>query len=191
LRKEEFKKYAHPFPEKIWEHVLIHEIGHANGLKHDFKGSLTGDPSHPSETVMEYLPFIVSNRLNYLGSKDLSRINAVYRNTAPRIQLKTCSDAEAKEGKDPNCLQNDLGEPAAWYVRLSKLGDKGPFTIVRENQSGLPERPYIDLLGKFIANPLAKDSQERAVSEYLCQSGTKDESAKYLRETQNKELSCF
>lgn len=83
LRKEEFKKYAHAFPEELIEYVILYEIGHANGLKHDFRGSLSGTPNHPSDTVMEYLPFIVAPKLNYLGAKDLERLDVEYGRKAP------------------------------------------------------------------------------------------------------------
>jgi hypothetical protein len=190
FRKEEFKQYIHPFPEEVIEYVLLHEIGHANGLRHDFRGSLVGTSLHPSDSVMEYMPFPVTHKLNYIGSKDQKRIDAVYRNAMPIYSLKTCSDVEAKEGNDPNCLQNDLGEPTSWYMKLSNRGDKGVFTTVRENQSSLPERPYLDLLGKFIANPLVAAQQAELVSNYLCRQDNKIEITNYLEIQKKKMLIC-
>lgn len=190
LRKEEFKQYSHPFPEAAIEHVILHEMGHANGLRHDFKGSLVGTAHHPSDSVMEYVPFAVTQNLNYIGSRDLARIDAVYRNIRPINSLAVCSDAEAKEGNDPNCLQNDLGEPTRWYMSLTDKGDKGVFTVVRENQSGLPERPYIDILGKFIDNSAVSAQQELTVSNYLCKQGNKSDIINYLETRQKKVLVC-
>ncbi|NJM10025.1 MAG: hypothetical protein HC883_03820 [Bdellovibrionaceae bacterium] len=190
LQKEEFKQYSHPFAEDLVEHVILHEVGHTNGLRHDFKGSLLGTSAQPSYSVMEYMPFPVTHKLNYIGKHDQDRLDLIYKNQKPIQSLTTCTDAEAKEGNDPNCLQNDLGEPTKWYQLLSNLGENGVFTIVRENQSGLPERPYLDLLGKFILNPLVAAHQETLVRDYLCEQRNVSEVLEYLQRLQNKNLTC-
>src|SRR4051812_42362325 len=55
LKKAEFSSYRHPRPDLAIQSILTHEIGHFNGMAHNFAGSLAGTLSSPSESIMDYL----------------------------------------------------------------------------------------------------------------------------------------
>jgi Ca2+-binding RTX toxin-like protein len=63
-----------------FQHVLLHEIGHALGLKHPFEGTITLSPSFDtgSQSVMSY----TSPRADMLGPLDIQAIQYLYGTNA-------------------------------------------------------------------------------------------------------------
>lgn len=190
LKKEQFKNYRHPRPQMLVTHLLLHEIGHANGFKHDFSASTEGSPQDPASSVMEYLPFSVTHWMNHFGPRDLIRLAVVYRHGSHGLAALDCSDERESEAIDPNCSKNDFGDPVAWYTQLCEKGDKGVFTTVIEQLSGLPERSYISILQKFLANPAVGSAQSQEVTEFLCRQPDLSRIGETLKTDFGKRLGC-
>ncbi|MEJ0017189.1 MAG: FG-GAP-like repeat-containing protein [Acetobacteraceae bacterium] len=64
------------YSETSGQHTLLHEIGHALGLKHPFNGTATLDPSldNGNQTVMSYQPPSAAQ----LGPLDVAAIQSIY-----------------------------------------------------------------------------------------------------------------
>ncbi len=133
------------FGRELLKQTLLHEVGHALGMDHNFKGSLAFDPdaadSMPTHSVMDYNDFFVERSVfdsvdsadGPILEYDRQILSALY-NRAEDISssdpvLPTCNDAEADllvidghTAADPLCNRYDLGkDPAATLVRALQL----------------------------------------------------------------------
>ncbi|MBL7714369.1 MAG: zinc-dependent metalloprotease [Bdellovibrionales bacterium] len=117
------------FGIQLLKQTLFHEVGHALGLSHNFKGSLSYDPSKPaserifSDSIMDYNQYEIERQaFNAVDTEkgpvleyDRQALSALYnqgadiRPTDP--VLPVCDDQEADadaEGVDPYCLRYDV-----------------------------------------------------------------------------------
>jgi hypothetical protein len=89
---------------KFITHVVLHEVGHTLGLRHNFKGSLVP----PSSSVMDYLTDDDSVQRSHPGDYDKDAIAYLY-GTSPKepTSFPFCTDDGVT--KDPNCTMFDSG----------------------------------------------------------------------------------
>jgi len=115
------------FSKELLKGVLFHEMGHALGLAHNFKGSLSMDTDNPasifSTSIMDYNQFhtekaayeSVDSANGPLLEYDRQMISVLYNNAkeiADAEVLPACDDDEADDesnGVDPLCLRYDAG----------------------------------------------------------------------------------
>jgi hypothetical protein len=85
-------------------HVVLHEVGHTLGLRHNFKGSLTP----PSTSVMDYLNDADSTQMAHPGAYDAEAIKFLYGlATAEPADQDFCTDGDVRV--DPACATFDHG----------------------------------------------------------------------------------
>jgi hypothetical protein len=89
--------------ERLIAHVVMHEMGHVLGLRHNFKGSL--EPV--SSSVMDYLLDEEAIALDKPGPYDVAALRHLYGRGAKPSQ-PFCSDEQTVV--DPDCAQHDLGK---------------------------------------------------------------------------------
>ncbi len=125
LNPDEIKSFA----MQTLKNTLFHEVGHALGLAHNFKGSLTYDHSNPnslfSSSIMDYNDYEIERQAftsvdsseGPLLEYDRQALSTLY-NHGNDIQsndpiLPACNDAEADQeegGVDPLCIRYDIGK---------------------------------------------------------------------------------
>ena len=116
------------FAKGLLKGTLFHEVGHALGLAHNFKGSLSYDPNDPksmfSTSIMDYNQYNLEKAaFDGLDSSngplleyDRQILSALYNNSkdikAGDATLPACEDHEADDdsgGVDPLCIRYDAG----------------------------------------------------------------------------------
>ncbi|RYZ94050.1 MAG: hypothetical protein EOP11_26945, partial [Proteobacteria bacterium] len=128
------------FGRELLRGTLFHEVGHALGLAHNFKGSLSFDPDSGqgfSNSIMDYNHFNEESAAfdgpevstGPLLEYDRQIISVLYNDAkdikASDAVLPVCNDTEAdssKAGVDPLCLRYDIGrDPTAQALRAIEL----------------------------------------------------------------------
>jgi hypothetical protein len=134
------------FAKELLKGVLFHEVGHALGLAHNFKGSLEWDPDVPgslfSSSIMEYNQYQIEGGAFHNHSTETQsgaagplleydrQILSVLYNEAKDLSpsdriLPHCDDSAADSlagGVDPFCLRYDAGkDPSQTLVRTLDL----------------------------------------------------------------------
>lgn len=144
------------FARGLLKGTIFHEVGHALGLDHNFKGSLSWDPEDPttrfSSSIMDYNQYTIERTaFDSLDSStgplleyDRQVLSALYsrgaeiRATDP--VLPACDDAEADSfsgGVDPLCIRYDSGsDPTLQASRTIRLVTDASATL--EGTSSLP-----------------------------------------------------
>src|SRR5690606_21528404 len=127
---------THPSPSALVERVFVHELGHFNGLSHNFAATSTGDLKTPSQSAMAYLPFPVAHRMTDLGELDRDLVRVMYEQKKADREITFCSTSDAllpygERGsyyKKYPCEVRSLGSKADWYLRLAKVSPAGILT---------------------------------------------------------------
>ncbi len=92
--------------EEFVTHVILHEIGHTLGLRHNFKGSLVPDGA-VSTSVMDYMVDEDSITLAHPGTYDTAALKHLYLAGAPPKE-QFCTDEDTEH--DPNCNRFDRSD---------------------------------------------------------------------------------
>lgn len=134
------------FAKELLKGVLFHEVGHALGMAHNFKGSLEWDPDVPgslfTSSIMEYNQYQIeggafdsystetqSGASGPLLEYDRQVLSALYngaKDIAPTDRVvPNCDDAAADSsagGVDPFCVRYDAGkDPSQTLARTLAL----------------------------------------------------------------------
>jgi hypothetical protein len=133
------------FGKELLKQTLLHEVGHALGMDHNFKGSLAFDPdqadSMPTHSVMDYNDFFIERSVfesvesadGPILEYDRQILSALYNQakdvSASDPVLPTCNDADADRllvdgftAADPLCNRYDLGkDPSGTLLRTLQL----------------------------------------------------------------------
>lgn len=93
--------------EQYLTHVVLHEVGHTLGLRHNFKGSLKYDPMTKvySSSVMEYMNDSDAVSANMPGTYDIAAIKYLYGMSMSLPADKFCNDGGV--ASDPDCTTFD------------------------------------------------------------------------------------
>lgn len=89
--------------ERYLTHVILHEIGHTLGLRHNFKGSLLP----PSSSVMDYLPTADRILVDNPGPYDAAAVRFLHGLSASTPPQPFCTDGQYFF--DPDCSTFDHG----------------------------------------------------------------------------------
>ncbi len=95
--------------ERFITHVILHEVGHTLGLRHNFKGSLLP----PSSSVMDYLSDDDSVPLDKPGAYDVDAMKYLYLKSGTLPTQPFCNDSGVLPPNapltDPLCMLFDHG----------------------------------------------------------------------------------
>lgn len=106
----DFKTYMQGY----YREVVIHEVGHVLGLRHNFKASTKLDANELPSSVMDYSPRAERNKASLPGSYDKAAIQYGYFGTAP-TDIVFCTDEDVEA--DALCNRGDMGDPVKYAIR--------------------------------------------------------------------------
>ena len=125
------------FSRELLKGVLFHEVGHAFGLAHNFKGSLSLDPHNDdtlfSTSIMDYNQYNIESRAfdsvesdkGPLLEYDRQIISVLYNDGKDIVDspvVPTCNDEETDslvDGVDPLCIRYDAGHDPTQQLELT------------------------------------------------------------------------
>lgn len=163
LDEAHYVNYIHPFPRQSLEYFLLHELGHFNGLNHNFAGSRKGTFNNPTDSIMDYLPFPVIFKANQIGKLDTAMVDLVYRGQKPSKSYVYCEATQFFGAAwVPGCDQRDLGDTLEWYQALGELSSEGFFktlTFLKPDFTSL-KVSLVEMISKYFnteSGPRAKN----------------------------------
>ncbi|MFO0579072.1 MAG: zinc-dependent metalloprotease [Polyangia bacterium] len=109
--------------EQYITHVVLHEVGHTLGLRHNFKGSLKVDPAKNivTSSVMEYIDDFDAVNADKPQSFDIDAIKLLYGLAATKPTDKFCNDSGV--ALEPDCRTFDQTDDPYSKVYLPSYTD--------------------------------------------------------------------
>ncbi len=113
---------AEDFAKGVVRAVVLHEVGHAIGLRHNFIASTTtsNEGKIGSASIMDYNDLVVDAQFDRPGSYDLAAVKAAYLDRRNPKELLFCTDDGVRAGV-PGCNMHDYGTNP--IKGLSQQGD--------------------------------------------------------------------
>lgn len=105
------------FIQNYYYTVIIHEVGHILGLRHNFAGSTELSPEGAPASVMDYIPATNSTLVTGPGSYDIAAIRWGYFGESPQRELPFCADEDRYLWQTWNCNSGDYGDPLHFVVK--------------------------------------------------------------------------
>jgi hypothetical protein len=105
--------------ERYLSHIVMHEVGHTLGLRHNFKGSLAGTPA---ASVMDYLDDPDTAALSAPGTYDIAAVQYLYGLSTTKPTDQFCNDSYVT--RDAECNVFDSGSDPwntnakLWYLDI-------------------------------------------------------------------------
>jgi hypothetical protein len=212
------RKSPDVFAMELLKQVLFHEVGHAMGLAHNFKGSLSYDPDDAktqfTSSIMDYNQYqlegaaynSVESADGPLLEYDRQIISALYNKSADVKAtdpiVPTCEDSEADSkdgGVDPLCIRYDAGrDPSVELVRTlelvknpaAKLGKVHSLaTALEDSVTALGDASLVTTVELAKARAAALVAQLKGVTSYYLASGA--QSLNYMMRANVRMLYIF
>lgn len=180
----QYRDYINPEPLGSITALLVHEMGHDQGFRHYFGGSLHAVAGKPSDTVMDYMPYPYFSHMQELGARDLAKVEALYRGGEFGSGFSTempCSDGDTLI--NPLCNPQDIGDPAIFYTSI--VQSLGAFQMIKPSGgfSGVfnGPAPAVDFAARFLQPQMTVTTFQRAlVKNAICSSSDKIEILAHL-----------
>lgn len=102
------------FSKNVLRAVVMHEVGHTMGLRHNFVGSMeSSEDTHvDSASIMDYNDLVIDAQFTKPGINDVTVIKGVYGSADEKAHLKNirfCSDEQSRK-KVPGCTPFDFAQ---------------------------------------------------------------------------------
>jgi hypothetical protein len=193
MQTKKLRGFLHPDPISEVQAVLVHEIGHDNGLLHLFESSAHAANEDrieglPALSAMDYLPVIINHRMTALGPLDHAMMNAVYNREEVSF-IPRCNDYS--ETPTVNCGRDDWGDTTAWYLALAQELNGNPFGRLPPNTNLFASRPIIEALTFHVLSPDANDHLKLDIIDWLRSSERCEDASRWLKKKHDLTLSCL
>lgn len=126
--------------------VMVHEVGHILGLRHNFAGANTLDDNDHSKSIMDYAPREFRNKQSQPGSYDIAAIKYGYFGLVPSAPLDFCTDDDLEILA--YCNQGDFGDTVKYHIR--GLADSANF--LSQYTKPIANRSWISGIGGTLRN---------------------------------------
>ncbi len=120
---------AEAFSKSVVRAVVMHEVGHTLGLRHNFMGSLgtSKDGAVQSASIMDYNDEVIDAQFEEPGSYDQAIVASEYQNKPIVEEFKFCTDEFASAGL-PTCAPFDF---SANPLQGQQVSEESSLTIAQ------------------------------------------------------------
>ena len=120
---------AEAFSRSVVRAVVMHEVGHTLGLRHNFMGSLgtSKDGAVQSASIMDYNDEVIDAQFEEPGSYDQAIVASEYQNKPIVEEFKFCTDEFASAGL-PTCAPFDF---SANPLQGQQVSEESSLTIAQ------------------------------------------------------------